>query len=207
MKSSNVMLESPSVAFSSLLLPSSQALNLTVSFHKCSGRLFLSHPQGLVFGPDPCRGLTVLHPQVHPSLSQVDILKQTRSSHCPEETSPCPSLYDGLYTRQVVTSVTAPHSPHTLTSDTLTPHTPYTICYTHHTHLHHTHTPYTPCALHTHSHHTHTPSHSPPFPRDAVVGGKPRLPHAHVEEVAHDREHWGWSQKRILLTGQSLFSL
>ena len=113
MKSSNVMLESPSVAFSSLLLPSSQALNLTVSFHKCSGRLFLSHPQGLVFGPDPCRGLTVLHPQVHPSLSPVDILKQTRSSHCPEETSPCPSLYDGLYTRQVVTSVTAPHSPHT----------------------------------------------------------------------------------------------
>lgn len=112
-------------------------------------------------------------------------------------------IHSLLYTPHTLT----PHSPHTLTSDTLTPHTPYTICYTHHTHLHHTHTPYTPCALHTHSHHTHTPSHSPPFPRDAVVGGKPRLPHAHVEEVAHDREHWGWSQKRILLTGQSLFSL
>ena len=112
-------------------------------------------------------------------------------------------IHSLLYTPHTLT----PHSPHTLTSDTLTPHTPYTICYTHHTHLHHTHTPYTPCALHTHSHHTHTPSHSPPFTRDAVVGGKPRLPHAHVEEVAHDREHWGWSQKRILLTGQSLFSL
>ena len=112
-------------------------------------------------------------------------------------------IHSLLYTPHTLT----PHSPHTLTSDTLTPHTPYTICYTHHTHLHHTHMPYTPCALHTHSHHTHTPSHSPPFPRDAVVGGKPRLPHAHVEEVAHDREHWGWSQKRILLTGQSLFSL
>ena len=112
-------------------------------------------------------------------------------------------IHSLLYTPHTLT----PHSPHTLTSDTLTPHTPYTICYTHHTHLHHTHMPYTPCALHTHSHHTHTPSHSPPFPRDAVVGGKPRLPHAHVEEVAHDREHWGWSQKRILLTRQSLFSL
>ena len=48
-----------------------------VSFHKCSGRLSLSHPQGLLFAVDPCRGLTVLHPQVHPSLTQADVLKQT----------------------------------------------------------------------------------------------------------------------------------
>ena len=88
-----------------------------------------------------------------------------------------------------------------LAEETLSHHTPHqthtythTTHHTHHTHTHATHFTHTLHTLtphHTQSHTIHAHTLRPPFPRDAVLGARPRLLCAHMGEVVHEVELWG----------------